>query len=130
MTDINRVEAIIMATCMEFGVRRTQLLARRRDQNLMPARMAAATALRQLTDMSYSAIGDVLHREHASVISLIQWGKSNGTYRNPPCWMPEKIARIASRLPEQVAQPLAHQCDACPVAGVELYGDESWQLSI
>lgn len=59
---------VINAVCEAFGVSRMDLLSQRRHRHLADARIAVSVILRETTPLSYPRIGQLLNRDHTTVL--------------------------------------------------------------
>lgn len=69
-------EAIISTVCDEFCVTKEELLSRLRERRIVIARHMAAYLLLRKLDMTTIGAGEVLNREHSTIIysrAKIEW---------------------------------------------------------
>lgn len=83
-TEAETVACIIARTTELTRVSRKDLLGRGRPQHVAAARQLAMYAMRELTSLSFPAIGDKFGRDHSTVIhacNLIQRRALDPSYR-------------------------------------------------
>jgi chromosomal replication initiator protein len=62
------LEAISLAVCQQFAIRPSELLSRRRTQQVAVPRQLAMYLCRRLTGASYPQIGELFGRDHSTVM--------------------------------------------------------------
>jgi len=65
------IELIIHATADEFGITATALLSRNRSAKFSHPRILAMSLARELTKLSYPAIGRAFGKHHSTIISAV-----------------------------------------------------------
>ena len=66
------VERIIDAVAKEFDVTAEDLKSKKKTDNIARARHTAIYIIRNLTELSYKAIGEIFNRDHSTVINSIE----------------------------------------------------------
>ena len=66
------VERIIDAVAKEFDVTAEDMKSKKKTDNIARARHTAIYIIRNLTELSYKAIGEIFNRDHSTVINSIE----------------------------------------------------------
>ena len=66
------IEKILSVVSREFGVSVDAMKSKKKNDNIAKARHRAIYILRQLTELTYKAIGDIFNRDHATVMNSIE----------------------------------------------------------
>lgn len=66
------IEKILSVVSREFGVSVDAMKSKKKSDNIAKARHRAIYILRQLTELTYKAIGDIFNRDHATVMNSIE----------------------------------------------------------
>ena len=72
LTQPPKLSTIMETAAHVFGYSRTELLAQRRDRELVYRRQVCMYAMYKLTTCSYPAIGRFLRRDHSTVVYGVQ----------------------------------------------------------
>ena len=111
MAEAEKIEAIIDHACGFFGITRHQLCGKHRNGKLVNARVLVSNALHQLTDLSYPAIGRLLHRDHSTIMFHINHAHKpvftvdGNPMAWPPTWVAVEIARMRRLLMKEPPEP-------------------------
>lgn len=85
------VRIVLNEVCAIFKVTEYDLLGSKRTDKMVLPRVAVATAMRDLLDLSYPVIGRTLHRDHSTIIHHYRRGAK-------AAWMPGVMKRIKEAL--------------------------------
>ena len=110
----DRAEAIIFAVCAEWDTPVSFLLSKdTRDARTVKVRWTACAALKKWLNLSSPAIGQMINRDHSTVIHALNQGAQM-------TWLPQKLDAVERRIP--FAMTAIKPLDT--PYGLELYGDK------
>ena len=100
MTESEKAEAIIEGACKVFGISRAAFYSpRKRAATEVNARVLVSNAVHQLTTLSYTQIGALIHRDHSTVIHHVDaYHHHHPEIAWPPLWVAREIAKMRREL--------------------------------
>ncbi len=86
-------EDIVKRLCSVLGVEYEDLISKKRDYNLVMARIAIAYTLRYYFNLCSTHIGRLLHRDHSSIVRYCKIHEAEYTYNSNFRILSDKAAK-------------------------------------